>query len=175
MPSDSPTPSDSLPIDAQAVRRAQQAITGQVLRTPTVELPTLGAHFGGRAFAKLESLQLTGSFKVRGALNRLLALDEAARALGVVAASAGNHAQGVAYHARRLGIRATIVMPKSTPFTKVSHTEALNAAIVLFGAGLADARAEAERIAETTGATLIHPYNDPLIMAGQGAAGLELL
>jgi len=176
MPSSDGKPAtDPLPIDATAVRRAHQAIAGKVLRTPTVELPALGAHFGGRAFAKLENLQLTGSFKVRGALNRLLALDDAARTRGVVAASAGNHAQGVAYHARRLGIRATIVMPNSTPFTKVSRTEALDAAVVLFGDGLAEARAEAERVAETTGATYIHPYNDPLVMAGQGTAGLELL
>jgi threonine dehydratase len=117
----------------------------------------------------------TGSFKERGALNKLKSLDAAQRSAGVIAMSAGNHAQGVAYHARRLGMPATIVMPEGTPFTKVERTEAHGARVVLRGDGLAEARRAAEEIAAAEGLALIHPYDDALIIAGQGTIGLELL
>ena len=154
---------------------AQAALQGAVLRTPLVEAPALSGLTGATVFLKLENLQLTGSFKTRGALVRLLALSEGQRKAGVVAMSAGNHAQGVAWHARALGIPATIVMPEATPFTKVERTEALGARVVLSGTGLAQAKAEADRLVESDGLTLIHPYDDPRIIAGQGTIGLEIM
>ncbi|MBF0334791.1 MAG: threonine ammonia-lyase, partial [Alphaproteobacteria bacterium] len=117
----------------------------------------------------------TGSFKPRGALNRLQALDQAAGRRGVVAMSAGNHAQGVAYHAQRLGIPATIVMPRGTPFSKIERTEALGARIVLEGESLSEAGVAARRLAEAEGLTFVHPYDDPLVVAGQGTVALEML
>jgi threonine dehydratase len=124
---------------------------------------------------KLETLHPTGSFKERGALTKLLSLDTKQRKAGVIAMSAGNHAQSVAYHARRLGIPATIVMPEATPFTKVERTEGYGARVVLRGAGLAEARRAAAEIAATEKLTLVHPYDDAMVIAGQGTAGLELL
>jgi threonine dehydratase len=164
-----------LPLDIGDIRAAAAAIAGAVLRTPAVAAPALDRLTGAAIVLKLETLQPTGSFKERGALTKLLSLDEAQRRSGVIAMSAGNHAQGVAYHARRLGIPAVIVMPEGTPFTKVERTEAYGARIVLRGAGLAEARAAADEIARAEGLTLIHPYDDAKIIAGQGTIGLELL
>ena len=146
-----------LPVTIADIRRAAAAINGAVLRTPTIDAPALSERAGAEICLKLESLQRTGSFKERGALNKLLTLDAADRRAGVIAMSAGNHAQGVAYHAGRLGIPATIVMPKATPFTKIDRTEALGAAVLLKGDGLAAARRAAEAIAGARGLVFIHP------------------
>lgn len=157
------------------IRRAAGQIEGQVVRTPTIEARRLGELIGCELWLKLENLQFTGSFKDRGALVKLLSLSEAERERGVIAMSAGNHAQGVAHHATRLGIPATIVMPVFAPFTKVSRTRALGAEVVLAGDTL-DASYEAGReIAERNGLVWVHPYDDPLIVAGQGTIGLELM
>ncbi|SMF43680.1 threonine dehydratase [Tistlia consotensis] len=157
------------------IRRAAGEIAGQVVRTPTVEARRLGELIGCELWLKLENLQFTGSFKDRGSLVKLLSLTAAERKRGVIAMSAGNHAQGVAYHAGRLGIPATIVMPVFAPFTKVSRTRALGAKVVLAGDTL-DASAEAGReIAAREGLVWVHPYDDPLIVAGQGTIGLELM
>jgi threonine dehydratase len=157
------------------VRRAREAIDGAIRPSPMIASPALSEVTGGEVFLKLETLQPTGSFKERGALNKLLTLDAAQRCAGVVAMSAGNHAQGVAYHARRLGIPATIVMPEATPFTKIDRTEALGATVVLKGSGLAEARQAADALARERGLTLVHPYDDPAVIAGQGTIGLEML
>ncbi len=158
------------------IRAAAAAIAGAVLRTPAVAAPALAELCGAaEVVLKLEMLHPTGSFKERGALNKLLSLDTASRGAGVIAASAGNHAQGVAYHARRLAVPATIVMPADTPFTKVERTEAYGARVMLRGAGLTEARQAAEVIAAAEGLSLIHPYDDAAIIAGQGTVALELL
>jgi len=157
------------------VEKAALSIAGAVVETPTTFSRTLSEITGVRVFAKFENLQFTGSFKERGAANFLQSLDAGSREHGVVAASAGNHAQGVAYHARRLGIAATIVMPVDTPFSKVANTEHHDARIVLHGDGFASALAEARRLAAETGARLVPAFDDPLIIAGQGTVGLELL
>lgn len=143
--------------------------------TPCTPSEVFSELFGGRASFKFENLQRTGSFKDRGALNRILAIDPSERPRGVVAASAGNHAQGVAYHAGRLGIGATIVMPERTPLIKVSSTERFGAAVVLHGANYDEAMEEALRLQRESNATLIHPFDDEFIIAGQGTIGLELL
>jgi threonine dehydratase len=165
----------SLPVTAADVAAAAERLRGAVIETPCVASRTLSDITGAEVVLKLENLQYTASFKERGARNFLLALDDAQRARGVVAASAGNHAQGVAHHARLLGIEATIVMPQPTPFTKVTRTETLGAHVVLTGATLADAFAEAERRARATGATLVPPFDDALVIAGQGTVALEML
>ena len=164
-----------LPVDVAAVREAQATLDGAILRTPLVPSPALSAMFGCEISLKLETMHPTGSFKERGALAKLLSLEAKQRKAGVIAMSAGNHAQSVAYHARRLGIPATIVMPEATPFTKVERTEAYGARVVLRGAGLAEARQAAAEIAAAEKLTLVHPYDDAAVIAGQGTAGLELL
>jgi threonine dehydratase len=165
----------SLAVTAADIRAAADAIAGAVLRTPSVLAPALAEITGAEIVLKLETLHPTGSFKERGALNKLLSLDAAQRKAGVIAMSAGNHAQGVAYHARRLGIPATIVMPADTPFTKVERTEACGARVILRGAGLAEARLAADDTARAEGLTLVHPYDDAKVIAGQGTIALELL
>src|ERR1700735_4843043 len=157
------------------IRRAAATIGGAVYRTPAVPALALSATIGLDIVLKLETLQRTGSFKERGALNRLTHLSAEERSRGVIAMSAGNHAQGAAYHAQRLGIPATIVMPVDTPFTKIERTERYGARVVLEGAGLTEATASAGRIARKDGLTLVHPYDDAKIIAGQGTVGLELL
>jgi threonine dehydratase len=157
------------------IRAAAQQIAGEVLRTPAVRAPALSTASGAEVTVKLENLQYTGSFKPRGALVKLLSLDAAQRKAGVVAASAGNHAQGVAFHARRLGIPATIFMPLGTPFNKVARTEALGARVVLEGEGLSEAGSHARALAEAEGAAFVHPYDDERVIAGQGTVALELL
>jgi threonine dehydratase len=157
------------------IRQAAETIRSAVYRTPTVPALALSAALGLDIVLKLETLQRTGSFKERGALNRLAHLTAEERARGVIAMSAGNHAQGVAYHAQRLGIPATIVMPEGTPFTKIERTASFGARIVLRGAGLTEARAAAYEIAAAEKLVFVHPYDDPWIIAGQGTLALELL
>ncbi len=158
------------------VRRAAATIAGHVVRTPAISAPRLAEATGAReVILKLENLQFTGSFKDRGAYNKLASLDAAARKAGVIAMSAGNHAQGVAYHAGRLGIPATIVMPDGTPFNKVERTRGLGAKVLLQGDSIDSAAVFARELAAKEGLTFVHPYDDPLIIAGQGTIGLELL
>jgi len=146
-----------------------------VLRTPMLPAPKLSALTGAQVWVKYENLQVTNSFKERGALTKLTALSEAERARGVIAMSAGNHAQAVAYHARRLNIPATIVMPVTTPFVKVAATEAYGATVVLHGETVADAQVRAEEIATERTLVWVHPYDDPRVIAGQGTIALEML
>jgi threonine dehydratase len=157
------------------IETARRAIAGHVLRTPVLAAPPLSALTGAEVFVKYENLQVTNSFKERGACVKLAALSADERGRGVIAMSAGNHAQAVAYHARRLGILATIVMPVTTPFVKVKATEALGATIVLDGETVTEAQARAEAIAATRDLVWVHPYDDPLIIAGQGTIALEML
>jgi threonine dehydratase len=164
-----------LPVTAADVERAAEAIRGAVVETPTAISRTLSEITGAQVWLKFENLQFTASFKERGACNFLLQLSPEQRAHGVVAASAGNHAQGVAYHARRLGIAATIVMPRDTPFSKVTGTERLGAEIVLVGDDFEAALAAAHRITDERGATLVPAFDDPAIIAGQGTVAIEML
>ncbi len=154
---------------------ATKLISGRVLRTPTLPAPKLSQLTGAQVFVKYENLQITGSFKDRGSLVKLLALTEQERRNGVIAMSAGNHAQSLAYHARRLGIPALIVMPERTPFVKVSSTEAFGAEVVLIGETIAEAREKALALEAERGLTFIHPYDDPHVIAGQGTLGAEML
>jgi threonine dehydratase len=157
------------------VEAARRTIAGQVLRTPMLPAPKLSALTGAEVHVKYENLQVTNSFKDRGAFNKLASLSPTARARGVIAMSAGNHAQAVAYHAARLAIPATIVMPLTTPFVKVEATQAHGAEVVLEGESVAEAQIRAEIIARERGRTLVHPYDDPLVIAGQGTIALEML
>ena len=164
-----------LPVTLAAVRDAAAAIAGAIAHSPVIAVPALSELAGTEIHLKLETLHRTGSFKERGALAKLLTLDASQIRIGVVAMSAGNHAQGVAYHARRLGIPATIVMPEGTPFIKIDRTEALGATVVLKGDSLAAAREAADKLARERGLVLVHPYDDANVIAGQGTIGLELL
>src|SRR5919206_2297782 len=157
------------------IRGAARLIRGAVLRTPTLPAPNLSALTGAEIFVKYDNLQVTGSFKERGALVKLASLDEAARRVGVIAMSAGNHAQAVAYHARRLGIPATIVMPVTTPSVKVAATQAYGATVVLHGESVADAQERAEALAAEGSLVWVHPYDDAHVIAGQGTIALEML
>jgi threonine dehydratase len=167
--------SSAMSVTIADIQNAAQAIAGKVVRTPTLPARRLDELTRSTVMLKLENRQYTGSFKDRGALNKLLGLSAAERKAGVVAASAGNHAQGVAYHARRLGIPATIVMPKSTPFTKIEQTSRLGARVVLHGDDLSQAQDEAAMLVAKEGLVFIHPYDDPAIIAGQGTVALEML
>ncbi|KQZ00813.1 threonine dehydratase [Pseudolabrys sp. Root1462] len=153
---------------------ARKVIAGAVLRTPMLPAPRLSALTGAEVFVKYENLQVTNSFKDRGALNKLSSLTEAECERGVVAMSAGNHAQSVAYHAARLGIPATIVMPVTTPHVKVAATRSHGAEVVLHGETVADAQARCEAIQAERGMTLVHPYDDEKVIAGQGTIALEM-
>ncbi len=157
------------------VRAAAERIRGAVLRTPTLRSDALSRATGAEVWLKLDNLQATGAFKERGAANRIALLTPRERAAGVIAMSAGNHAQAVARHAALAGIGATIVMPRYTPATKVTRTEAWGARVVLHGETLAEAAAHARQLALAEGLTFIHPYDDPAVVAGQGTAALELL
>jgi threonine dehydratase len=157
------------------VEAARVRVRGGVVRTPCPPAPALEDDLPGRLFLKLEGLQRTGSFKDRGALNRLLDLTAEERARGVVTASAGNHAQALAYHCGRLGIRASVVMPEATPLIKVANCRRFGARIAFRGATLSDALVEARRLAAEEGLTLIHAFDDPRVIAGQGTIGLEIL
>ena len=157
------------------IRGAAQRIAGAVERTPCLRSRTLSRLTGAEVWLKFENLQFTAAFKERGALNKLLSLDPAALRRGVIAMSAGNHAQGVAYHAARLGARAVIVMPRGTPNNKVHSTQVLGAEVVLEGDSLAEAARHAHELEAREGLAFIHPYDDPAIIAGQGTVALEML
>jgi threonine dehydratase len=164
-----------LKITLADIEAARRTIAGHVLRTPLLPAPPLSALTRADVYVKYENLQVTNSFKERGACVKLAALTEDERRRGVIAMSAGNHAQAVAYHARRLSIRATIVMPVTTPYVKVKATEALGARVVLSGETVMEAQARAEAIAAEKNLVWVHPYNDPRIIAGQGTLALEML
>jgi threonine dehydratase len=157
------------------VQDAAARISGRVLRTPAVHSDALSRATGAEVVLKLDNLQVTGAFKERGAANRLSLLSANERGAGVIAMSAGNHAQAVARHAHLLGIDAVIVMPKYTPATKVTRTAAWGARVVLHGETLAESASHAAQLAETEGRVFIHPYDDPAVIAGQGTLALELL
>jgi threonine dehydratase len=157
------------------VTAARERLRGSIYYSPCPHSQMLSALTGQQIFLKLENLQMTGSFKERGALNRIATLTPEQAARGVVAASAGNHAQGVAYHATKRRIRALIVMPLATPLVKVTATRGFGAEVVLHGANYDEACVEATRLCEAEGMTFIHPFDDPIVMAGQGTIGLELL
>ena len=165
----------TLPIGLPQIEAAAERIAGAVLRTPTLPSRSLSERSGADVWLKFENLQHTGAYKERGALNKLLLMEEATRARGVIAASAGNHSQAVAYHARRLGVPAVIVRPESTPIVKVSQTESHGAEVVLHGEIFDEAYAEALRLAESRGLTFIHPFDDLEVIAGQGTVALEFL
>jgi threonine dehydratase len=157
------------------IRAAAQRIQGAVIRTPMLVSRTLSELIGAEVWLKFENLQFTAAYKERGALNKLLQLTEEERARGVIAASAGNHAQAVAYHARRLGIPATIVMPEPTPTVKVTQTQGHGATVVLHGRIVDDSFAKARELALENGYVFVHPFDDPQIIAGAGTVGLEML
>jgi len=162
-------------VELQDVRKAAQRLQGQVLDTPCVESRTLSQITQATVFLKFENLQFTASFKERGACNKLAQLSGSGGTRGVVAMSAGNHAQGVAYHAQRLGLRAVIVMPRFTPGVKVERTRSFGAEIVLHGDTLDEAREHALVLAAQQQLSFVHPYDDEAIIAGQGTVGLEML
>jgi len=164
-----------LPVTLDDVRAAADRIAGEVVHTPCLRSETLSRITKAQVWIKFENLQFTSSFKERGALNTLLQLTPDERKRGVIAMSAGNHAQGVAYHAGRLGIPATIVMPSFTPNTKVTHTRNHGATVVLHGNSLSEAATEAHRLADDQKLVFVHPYDDPRIVAGQGTIGLEMM
>lgn len=166
---------EPLAISLTDVESAARLIEGQVVRTPTLRSRTLSHITGAEVWLKFENHQFTASFKERGALTRLLALGTEQRERGVIAMSAGNHAQAVAYHAQRLGIPATIVMPRSTPNAKVDQTRVFGPEVILQGLVFDESAELAQRIAGERGLTLIHPYDDPAVMAGQGTLALEVL
>jgi len=157
------------------IRAAAQRIAGALEATPCLHSRTLSKLTGAEVFLKFENLQFTASFKERGALNKLLSLDAAERKRGVIAMSAGNHAQAVAYHAARLGIPATIVMPRGSPNTKIRNTQIHGAKVVLEGENLFEAGKHARTLAARDNLVFVHPYEDPLIIAGQGTVALEML
>ncbi len=154
------------------VRNAAKRLDGAIERTPLTRSRTLSDIVGASIYLKFENLQYTGSFKGRGARNRLL---DVAPGTGVIAMSAGNHAQGVAYHGGLLGLETTIVMPENTPFVKVARTRDLGAHVELAGADVMESAVQARRIAEERGLEFIHPFDDPVVIAGQGTVGLEML
>jgi threonine dehydratase len=166
---------DSLAVTLADVQAAAATIRGSVLFTECNQSRTLGAVLGCRVWLKFENLQFTSTFKERGALNRLAALSPEERRRGVIAMSAGNHAQGVAYHARRLGIPAVIVMPVGTPMVKVENTRRLGAEIVISGATLEESGEFTREYGKAHGLIMVHPYDDPLVIAGQGTIALEIL
>ena len=162
-------------VTLQDVRNAASAISGAVLHTACLLSRTLSAIAGAQIYLKFENHQFTASFKERGALNKLLSLDAAQRGAGVIAVSAGNHAQGVAYHAKRLNIPAVIVMPRFTPHVKVEQTRVFGAEVILHGGNFDEAKAHALQVMSQRRLTLVHPYDDAQIMAGQGTIALEML
>ncbi len=157
------------------IEDAQTILDGRILRTPMLPAPRLSELTGAEIFVKYENLQVTNSFKERGALNKLASLNASDRARGVIAMSAGNHAQAVAYHAAKLGIAATIVMPVTTPAVKVAATRAYGATVLLHGETISEAQARAEDLQARHGLVFIHPYDDPRIIAGQGTIAIEML
>ncbi|MBV9261611.1 MAG: threonine ammonia-lyase, partial [Pseudolabrys sp.] len=162
-------------ITVSDIEAARRVMAGQVLRTPLLPAPKLSALTGAEVFVKYENLQITNSFKERGAVTRLSALSEAEKARGIVAMSAGNHAQAVAYHAARLKIPATIVMPVTTPFVKVAATRSYGADVVLHGESVGEAQSRVEELIAARGFVQVHPFDDAKIIAGQGTVALEML
>ena len=162
-------------VTLEDIRAAAELLRGQVVDTPCLHSRTLSEITGAQVWLKFENHQFTASFKERGALVKLLALSPEAAKQGVIACSAGNHAQGVAYHASRLGIPAVIVMPRHTPFVKVEHTRKHGAEVILHGENFDEAKSHAREIAATRGLTLVHPYDDEKVVAGQGTVALEML
>jgi len=162
-------------LTAADIHAAAQRLQGQVLDTPCMPSRTLSAITGCEVFLKFENLQFTASFKERGALNKLLQLNGEERSRGVLAVSAGNHAQGVAHHAQRLGIPATIVMPRFAPAVKVENTRRFGATVVLEGDTFDDAKSHGLQLAKDRGLTVVHPYDDLAVAAGQGTIGFEML
>jgi threonine dehydratase len=164
-----------MPLTFKDIETARDRLKGHVVRTPLLHAHKLSEITGAQIFVKLENLQVTSSFKDRGAYNKMSYLTAAERERGVIAMSAGNHAQAVAYHARKLGIPAVIVMPETTPSTKIERTRAHGAHVVLSGETLADSQVTAEAMVKEKGYVLIHPYDDDKVIAGQGTIGLEML
>ncbi|MCS3508871.1 threonine ammonia-lyase [Achromobacter sp. JUb104] len=162
-------------IDIVSIQTARDNLRGQVLKTPFTLSRTLSDIFGAEIWLKFENLQFTASFKERGALNRMLTLTADERAKGVIAVSAGNHAQGVAYHAQRMGVPAVIVMPRFTPTVKVANTRRFGAEVVLAGDSFDDAKAHGYELAQARGLIMIHPYDDEAVISGQGTVALEML
>ena len=167
--------STNLSIGLADILAARERLRGSIYESPCPRSLMLSELTGQHVYLKLENLQMTGSFKERGALNRIALLTPEQASRGVIAASAGNHAQGVAYHATKRGIHATIVMPQTTPLVKVTATRGFGAEVVLYGANYDEAHAEARRLCDVQGLTFIHPFDDADVMAGQGTIGLELL
>src|SRR5439155_13666022 len=157
------------------IEKARTTLKGNVVRTPLIRAAKLSDITGADIFVKFENLQVTSSFKDRGAYNKMSSLTSAEKARGVIAMSAGNHAQAVAYHAKRLAIPATIVMPETTPSTKIERTRAHGANVILSGETLADSQLTAEALVKEKGFLLIHPYDDDMVIAGQGTIGIEML
>ncbi|MEJ7933701.1 threonine ammonia-lyase [Sphingobium sp. AN558] len=164
-----------LPVSVDDILAARTRIAGSIVKTPTLISQTLSNMLGCTVYLKFENLQFTAAYKERGALNRLLQLDAAAKAKGVIAASAGNHAQGLAYHGKRLGVPVTIVMPTTTPTVKITQTQGHGATVVQFGEKFDDAYAHARLLEVEHGLTFIHPFDEPDIIAGQGTVALEML
>ena len=162
-------------VNLDSIRQAMDRIRGSIAVTPFVHSEKFSRQTGSTIFLKLENLQMTGAFKERGALNKILLLTEDERRRGVIAASAGNHAQAVAYHATKRGIQAQICMPLTTPLVKVSATRGYGAEVILFGANYDEACEEALRRSSEHGLTFIHPFDDEAVIAGQGTLGLEML
>jgi threonine dehydratase len=171
----SPARTEPLPVALAEIEAAARRIEGAVVRTPALLSRTLSQVTGAEVWVKFENLQFTAAYKERGALNKLLLMDEAVRRRGVIAASAGNHAQAVAYHGARLGVPVTIVMPKPTPSIKVMQTEGHGASVILHGEMFDEAYAEARRLEAERKLTFIHPFDDPQIIAGQATVALEFL
>ena len=168
-------PATDLPVSIDDVRAAHERIAPHIVRTPTLISRTLSALTGATVYLKFENLQFTAAYKERGALNTLMLLSDEAKAKGVIAASAGNHAQGLAYHANRLGVPATIVMPRTTPIVKVTQTQGHGAQVILEGETFDAAYAHARTLEAERGFTFVHPFDDPRTIAGQGTVAAEML
>lgn len=168
-------PADDLPLTIEDVRAAAERISGAVVRTPMMHSITLSEICGAEIWLKFENLQFTAAYKERGALNALLQLTDEQRAKGVIAASAGNHSQGLSYHGRRLGVPVTIVMPRTTPTVKVMQTESVGGKVVQEGETFDEAYAHARKLEQELGLTFVHPFDDPKVAAGQGTVALEML
>jgi threonine dehydratase len=166
---------DALPLTIADVRAAAERVRGRVVRTPTLHSKTLSAITGAEVWLKFENLQFTAAYKERGALNKLMTMGDNARKNGVIAASAGNHAQGLAYHGGQMGVPVTIVMPVTTPIVKVQQTRSHGANVVLEGESFEAAYAHAQKLEAEHGLTFVHPFDDPAIMAGQGSVAIEML
>eukprot|EP01037_Dinobryon_pediforme_P015978 gene15978-16145_t len=170
-----PTTHRTANLSFEDIVAAAERLKGRIERTPMRHSRTLSEITGADVWVKFENLQFTAAFKERGALNKLLLMDQARRDIGVIAASAGNHAQGLAYHAAKLGVPTTIVMPRGTPMVKIQHTRNFGAEVILEGETYDDANAFAQTLCAERGLTFVHPFNDLEVMAGQGTVALEML